>query len=68
MNNELSEQYLLSVSNNLQQEQIKLVSSLRENNQDSKKCAAINKEIAHIVAINTKIISLCNIRKKTQND
>jgi len=68
--NDITEQYLMSVYDNLQQEQLRLMNSVKSGNssemEDEKKQTAITKQITLINSINMNLIKLRNLKRKSQ--
>lgn len=62
---DITEQYLIKIYDDLQQEQLRLMNDIKNNNEDEpKRHAIVTKQISCINAINMNIIKLRNIRKK----
>jgi len=65
---DITEQYLIKVYDDLQQEQLRLMNDIKNNNEDDKKQhTLVTKQISCINAINLNIIKLRNIRKKNSD-
>ena len=69
--NDISEQYLIKVYDDLQQEQMRLMNSIKNNSNnelmdDKKKQNKITKQITIINNINMNLMKLRNLRVKTQ--
>lgn len=64
MNSEINENYLLSIYDNLQKENLKIMNEIRFKNDDdrSKKLSLLNKEITLINTINANILKLHNLK------
>lgn len=62
---DITEQYLIKFYDDLQQEQLRLMNSIKNNDEnDEKRHTSVTKQISYINAININIIKLRNIRKK----
>lgn len=65
---DITEQYLVKIYDDLQQEQLRLMNSIKNNDEnDEKQHASVTKQISYINAVNLNIIKLKNIRKKMSN-
>lgn len=68
--NDITIQYLEKVYDDLQQEQLKLMNSVKSNNsngiEDEKKHTTITRQITLINSINLNLIKLRNLKKKSQ--
>lgn len=69
--NDITEQYIIKVYEDLQQEQTRLMNSVKTNSntemEDPKQQLSITKQISLINSINMNLIRLRNLRKKTQS-
>jgi hypothetical protein len=65
---DITEQYLIKIYDDLQQEQLRLMNDIKNNNEDDKKQhMLVTKQISCINSINMNIIKLKNIRKKNSD-
>lgn len=68
--NDITEQYLMKVYDDLQQDQLRLMNSVKSGNsnemEDEKKHTAITRQITLINSINMNLIKLRNLKKKSQ--
>jgi len=68
--NDITTQYLEKVYDDLQQDQLRLMNSVKSGNsnemEDEKKHTAITKQITLINSINMNLIKLRNLKKKSQ--
>jgi len=65
---DITEQYLIKIYDDLQQEQLRLMNNIKNNNEDDEKQhTLVTKQISYINAINLNIIKLRNIRKKNSD-
>ena len=66
-NADISEQYLMKVYDDLQQEQLKLMNSIKnDRDDDEKKQSSVQKQISAINTINMNLLKLRNHKKKSQ--
>lgn len=69
--NDITEQYIIKVYEDLQQEQTRLMNSVKTNSntemEDMKQQLSITRQISLINSINMNLIRLRNLRKKTQS-
>ena len=62
---DITEQYLIKIYDDLQQEQLRLMNNIKSNDEDNQKQhSLVTKQISCINTINLNIIKLKNIRKK----
>lgn len=62
---DITEQYLIKIYDDLQQEQLRLMNNIKNNSEDEpKRNSSVTKQISYINAINMNIIKLRNVRKK----
>lgn len=68
--NDITEQYLMKIYDDLQQDQLRLMNSVKSSNssemEDEKKHTAITRQITLINSINMNLIKLRNLKKKSQ--
>lgn len=65
--NDISSQYLEKVYNDLQQEQLRLMNSIKnDRDDDEKKQSSVQKQISAINTINMNLLKLRNHKKKSQ--
>lgn len=66
---DITDNYLVKIYQDLQQEQVRLMNGIKDNGEDdAKKHLAITKQISCINSINLNIIKLNNIRRKMTNN
>lgn len=66
-NADISEQYLMKVYDDLQQEQLRLMNSIKnDRDDDEKKQSSVQKQISAINTINMNLLKLRNHKKKSQ--
>ncbi len=70
--NDITEQYLMKIYDDLQQDQLRLMNSVKSSNssemEDEKKHTAITRQITLINSINLNLIKLRNLKKKLQTE
>ena len=70
--NDITEQYLMKIYDDLQQDQLRLMNSVKSSNssemEDEKKHTAITRQITLINSINMNLIKLRNLKKKSQTE
>ena len=65
--NDISSQYLEKVYDDLQQEQLRLMNSIKnDRDDDEKKQSSVQKQISAINTINMNLLKLRNHKKKSQ--